>query len=88
MNPQPAADAGTATFKVETRNFVPNVDIDLPGGVLTSVLFGISEFFEDDIADLIVQGFDPITKRIVFDSGGLCPRIVIDSEGNINFVLT
>ena len=54
---------------------------------MISITLGIIEFFEDDIAQAIENGFQPITQTMVFDAGGLCPRLAIDDAGDINLSL-
>jgi hypothetical protein len=79
-NPQ----AGTATLKITTKNFSSSVDVGILDDLLT---FGIIEFFEDDIAKAIEDAFQRITQTIVLNTGGLCPTVKVDDNGNINFGL-
>ena len=77
-NPQ----AGTATLKITTTDFSSSVDAGILDDVIT---LGIIEFFEDDIAEAIENAFQPITQTIVVTTGGLCPTVQVDVNGNIIF---
>ena len=74
--------AGTATLVVTTTDFDASVDFDLLDEIVT--LGGIN-YFEDRIAEAMEAGFNNITEVITINSGGLCPRIEIDNNGNVNF---
>jgi hypothetical protein len=76
-------ETGTATLNVTTLNFNPNAIYDWFDDVVT---LGIVEFFDDDIEDDIEASFDPITKSIILDTGGLCPRVEVSEDGRIRFI--
>lgn len=78
-------DAGTATLMVATSNFVPDPNFSILADILT---LGIVEFFDDDIEDRIEDSWRPITEQFEIPTGGLCPRVEVDEDGNINFILT
>ena len=51
------------------------------------ISLGIVEFFDDNIERMIEAAWEPISKSIDFSSGGLCPDVEVDENGNINFRL-
>jgi hypothetical protein len=80
--------AGTATLRVTSENMSSSVDFDflteLFGNILT---LGNFSRIEEWLADKIEEGFQPIVEQIVIDTGGLCPTVKVEQNGDITFEL-
>jgi hypothetical protein len=72
------AAEGTATLHVDTENFSTNVDF----GFFSEVLFGFA--FEDDVADRVRAGFQPIAEAIKLETTS-CPGVRVVQNGDIQF---
>lgn len=79
-------NAGTATLNVTSENMSANVDFDflteLFGQILT---LGQFSRIEDWFAGMIEEGFQPIVQQLPFDTGGLCPTVRVEQNGDITF---
>lgn len=83
--------AQTVTLSITSENMHANVDFDFLtevfGSLLNIVTLGQSGRIEDAIADEIEDNFAPIVQSIVIDSGGLCPSVTVENNGDIRFAL-
>jgi hypothetical protein len=73
-----------ATLMLTTSNFDSNVSFSILSDILT---LGIVEFFDDDIEKMIEAAWQPIAESFDFSTGGLCPIVEVDDDGNLNFRL-
>lgn len=74
----------SASLMITTSNLKIDVDFSLLADILS---FGIVEAFDDNIKRAIRAGWPAIEETIDFSTGGICPIVEVDQEGNLNFRL-
>jgi hypothetical protein len=79
--------AGTATLNITTENFDANVDFDLLTELFGTVLTGGAgvSLIENMIARRIEEAFQPIVLAITANTGGECPTIKVEDNGDLTF---
>jgi len=82
-------EAGTVTIMLTTSNLEAYVDFnwiqeDLLAGFFFIQRINLHEI-EEKIEEEIEASFQQITESIVIDLGGLCLRVEVDDDVNVNF---
>ncbi|MFC9918273.1 hypothetical protein [Agromyces binzhouensis] len=78
----------TATLSITAEDLHANVDFDVLTEVLgTVVSFGQFWRLEDWIADQVERSLQPIVPSFTFGTGGFCPTVAVDADGDIVFAL-
>jgi len=72
-----------ATLNLTTSNFDSDVNFDILHDILS---LGVVEFFDDNIERAIKAAWEPIEKSFDVPTGGLCPTVRVDQDGNLNFI--
>jgi hypothetical protein len=76
--------SGPATLTIATENFDSSVSFNILVSAIGAVFVNQ---FKKRISEEIEAAFQPVVQRFHIDSGGLCPTVRVDDEGNINFVV-
>lgn len=77
-------EPGTTRLSISTTNLDVQADTDF---IVEVLYFWGADDVEEAIANMVKQSFVPIELAFSFDTGGICPRVLVTESGDVAFTI-